>query len=127
MLLTICSTTTNIILCCHNTCVFLNSCLADHVLTLEMTFQSMAATATHQKSARLWCYSYQPIMSARGTRPHVRGVAKNSLYLFVTESQRRYRYVARARIFLLGEISHCLTFQLSTLVGSFPILVVIYA
>ena len=54
-----------------------------------MTFQSMAATATHQKSARLWCYSYQPIMSARGTRPHARGVAKNSLYLFVTESQRR--------------------------------------
>ena len=89
MLLTICSTTTNIILCCHNTCVFLNSYLADHILTLERTFQSMAATATHQKSARLWCYSYQPIMSARGTRPHARGVAKNSLYLFVTESQRR--------------------------------------
>ena len=30
VLLTICSTTTNIILCCHNTCVFLNSYLADH-------------------------------------------------------------------------------------------------
>ena len=43
----------------------LNSSIADHVLTWEMTFHSMAATATHQKSVRLWCYSYQPITSLR--------------------------------------------------------------
>ena len=58
------------------------------VVIIGVCFWTVAATATHQKSSRLWCYSYQPITSERGTRPHARGVAKNSLYLFVTDSGR---------------------------------------
>ena len=91
MLLTICSTTTNIILCCHNrpTCVILNSYFSRPCTHFEDDIPVHGSDGDASKKRGLMVLFLPANYERAEHAPHARGVAKNSLYLFVTESQRR--------------------------------------